>query len=280
MLAPPPRHHPLRLGVSVFFVVVLIAAVAALSDATGVIALVALAPPSLFAALALALDRRRPRLWYPALAALGWGATIAALGALAVNDAALREWPAAWVTSLVGPLVEEIAKGSALALVVLAWPGALCGVREGILYGALAGLGFAATENLGYYTLAAVQGGTPGLARALYLRGLLQGLNHAAFTAIIGAAVGRARRDASAASRRRVVALGFAAAVAVHAAWNVFASPAITTLLCNAPSSGAACSPEPRSLDLFLGVPAIIAAFMGPVAALLVILVLRERREP
>jgi RsiW-degrading membrane proteinase PrsW (M82 family) len=59
---------------------------------------------------------------------------------------------------------------------MLVWRAALRGMRAGIVYGALAGLGFAATENLGYHTLAAVQGRRAGSGRrALYLRGLLRG---------------------------------------------------------------------------------------------------------
>ena len=49
---------------------------------------------------------------------------------------------------------------------------------------------FAVGENATYYLLAAVQGGWEGLGRSVYLRGLVQGGNHAAFTAVVGAAVG------------------------------------------------------------------------------------------
>jgi RsiW-degrading membrane proteinase PrsW (M82 family) len=196
-----------------------------------------------------------------------------------LNDAALHAFPHELVTSMIGPLLEEVAKAGGLLALILVWPGSLRSVREGIVYGALAGVGFAAIENLGYYTLAAVQGGTPGLAQALYVRGLLEGLNHAAFTAIVGAAAGRARaRPASRRPRLAVVAAGLAIAVSVHGAWNGVASTAITSLLCNAPD-GAPCAPAPRPLDLLVSVPILIAAFIGPLAALLVMLALRDHRS-
>jgi len=274
-----------RVNRSLVVVVVglVIAAVAALrqnvTGTPGMIAAAALLPPAGFAAVVLLLARRESVPFLPSLTALAWGATVAPLGTLAFNDAALDMLPRGLVTTVMGPLAEEIAKAAALVVITLVWPAALRGMRAGIVYGALAGLGFAATENLGYYTLAAVQGGTPGLARALYLRGLLEGLNHAAFTAIIGAAAGFARLP-TAPRRGRVAALvaGFAIAVAVHGTWNAVASEAITTLLCNAPAEGAACTPTPRLLDLLVSVPVLVASFIGPVAAGLIVLALRERR--
>lgn len=280
---PRGRRARRQLAVAVAVVGLLLAVLAGLrqnvAGTPGVILAAALIPPAGFAAVVLLLGRRDSVPWLPSLGAFLWGGTAAPLAALALNDAALRALPQGLVTAVVGPLGEEVSKGGALAVVMLAWPGALCGVRDGIVYGALAGLGFAATENLGYYMIAAVQGGSPGLARALYVRGLLEGLNHAAFTAIIGAAVGHSRlRPAVWRSGLPVLAGGLAVAVAVHGAWNALASTAITTLLCNAPAQGAACAPAPRLLDLLVSVPVLVAAFIGPLAALLVTLALRDRR--
>jgi len=250
------------------------------TETPGFILVGALIPPAGVATVVLLLGRRTSVPWPPSLAALLWGATAAPLGALALNDAALHAFPHELVTSMIGPLLEEVAKAGGLLALILVWPGSLRSVREGIVYGALAGVGFAAIENLGYYTLAAVQGGAPGLARALYVRGLLEGLNHAAFTAIVGAAAGRARaRPASRRPRLAVVAAGLAIAVSVHGAWNAVASTAITSLLCSAPADGAPCAPAPRPLDLLVSVPILIAAFIGPLAALLVMLALRDHRS-
>jgi len=283
--APHRRAVRARRRLAIGLVGVVIAALFGLRESVGatpaVIAASALIPAAGFSALILLLDGRDPIPWMPLLAALLWGGTAAALGALALNDAALRVLPAASVSAWVGPLVEEIAKGSALVVVVLVWRDAVRGVREGIVYGALVCFDSAATENLGYYMLAVVQGGTAGLARALYLRGILQGLNHAAFTAIVGAAVGYARAASTTRPARvRVVLSGIVVAVAVHAAWNGLASPAINTILCNAPSEGAACAPAPTLVALLVSVPVLVGSFIGPVAVLLVVLALRDRRSP
>jgi RsiW-degrading membrane proteinase PrsW (M82 family) len=232
------------------------------------IAAAALLPPLGWAGVVLLLDRRTREPWMPLCAAFLWGATAAALVASEVNDALLAtDGVRNVVPTLLGPGVEEIAKASALLVVMAVWRGVIHDAPDGIVYGALAGLGFAATENLGYYTLAALQGGTPGLGRALWLRGLLQGMNHAAFTATAGAAIGwayggRTERPA----RVGVVVVGVALAILVHAVWNTVASETITQVLCGAPTRGAACTPAPSPLDLLVTVPIVVATFVGPLA--------------
>src|SRR6185503_10515106 len=204
-------------------------------------------------------------------------AAAAALVAAEVNDALLATHGLGdAVPKLLGPAVEELAKASALLVVLAVWPGALNDSLDGIVYGALAGLGFAATENLGYYTLAALQGGAPGLTRALWLRGLLQGMNHAAFTATAGAAVGWAvGRMAPRPAHGVIVLLGLGMAVLVHAVWNAVASETITQILCGAPVAGAACMPAPAPFDLLVTVPILVATFVGPLAVVLLAIATR-----
>jgi len=240
----------------------------------------ALLPPLGWAGLLLLLDRRAREPWAPLCAAFLWGAAAAALVAAEVNDALLATHGlGAAVPKLFGPAVEELAKASALLVVLAVWPGELNDPLDGIVYGALAGLGFAATENLGYYTVAALQGGAPGLTRALWLRGLLQGMNHAAFTATTGAAVGwaygtGARRPARAA----IVFVGLALAVLVHAVWNAVASETITQVLCGASTPGAPCTPSPAPLDILVTVPVVVATFMGPLAVVLLAIATRATK--
>ena len=232
------------------------------------IAAAALLPPLGWAGVVLLLDRRAREPWMPLCAAFLWGAAAAALIASEVNDAMLATDNIRHVVpTLLGPGVEELAKASALLVVMAVWRGVIRDALDGIVYGALAGLGFAATENLGYYTLAALQGGTPGLGRALWLRGFLQGMNHAAFTATVGAAIGWAYgRATERPARVGIVLVGLALAILVHAVWNTVASETITQLLCGAPSPGAACTPSPAPLDLLVTVPIVVATFVGPLA--------------
>ena len=241
------------------------------------IAAAALLPPLGWAGLVLLLDRRAREPWAPLCASFLWGAAAAALVAAEVNDALLAtQGLGDAVPTLLGPAVEEIAKASALLVVLAVWPGALNDPLDGIVYGALAGLGFAATENLGYYTLAALQGGAPGLTHALWLRGLLQGMNHAAFTATVGAAVGWASGSGvGRPARTGIVLVGLGLAILVHAVWNAVASETITEVLCGAPTPGAACTPAPAPLDLLVTVPVLVATFVGPLALVLVAIATR-----
>jgi hypothetical protein len=130
--------------------------------------------------------------------------------------------------------------------------------------GALVGFGFAAAENVGYHVLAAVQGGSAGLARAVFVRGVLESLNHATFTASIGAGMGLACAAPRGPVRSFAVPLGVAAALVEHGAWNGVASQAITDLLCGAAIDGGACRATPPTEALLLGVPAVVSAFVGP----------------
>jgi RsiW-degrading membrane proteinase PrsW (M82 family) len=241
-----------------------------LATTPALITAVSLLPAAVFTGLALLLDRRARAPRGALAAAFLWGASVAAFVAIRANDAVVGTvGGGALAASLLGPLIEEVAKASALLVVLGVWRGEPEDARDGMVYGGLAGLGFAATENLGYFTLAAVQGGGPGLARALYLRGLLQGLNHAAFTATTGAAVGFARGHARGWARAAVVLAGLGLAVGVHALWNGVASTAITQVLCNAEAGGTACAADPATVDLLVTVPVLVASFIGPVFLLL-----------
>jgi hypothetical protein len=115
-----------------------------------------------------------------------------------------------------------------------------------------------------------VQSGYPGLGRAIYLRGLVQGGNHAAFTAIVGAAAALAcRTSGRRASQIAVVGAGLVAAIALHVLWNALVSRAITDVLCNAPAAASACAPSPDLRDLLVVVPALETAFLGPILLVL-----------
>jgi RsiW-degrading membrane proteinase PrsW (M82 family) len=248
------------------------------------IAAAAIVPPALVAVLVARLLPTTGRSGLAALVAFCWGAAVASAVAAAVNDAAGALGTAtfgaararALLPTLVGPAVEELAKATGFAVVFAAARGALAGTRSPIVIGALLGLGFAAAENVGYYTLAAVQGGQEGLGRAVYLRGLVQSGNHAVFTATAGAGLAWAHAHAASGWRRlETIALGLAVAIGLHAIWNGFVSIEITSRLCNAPASATTCAPVPDPLDLLVVVPALEAAFIIPILAGLALVVRR-----
>ena len=165
------------------------------------IALGATLPPVAVAAVLIFPGRRDPARFTAHLAAFMWGALGAAFLASAMNDAlsvwvdavAGEEGARAFVPALGGPIVEEVTKAAGLVAILLLAPGALAGLVDGIVCGALVGLGFTMTENIRYLTLAALQGGSAGLDRALWVRVALGGFTHAVFTATAGAGLGWTR---------------------------------------------------------------------------------------
>jgi RsiW-degrading membrane proteinase PrsW (M82 family) len=238
----------------------------------GIIVAAAVVPPLGYAVLVALLDRRRPRPWLALAAAFLWGVVAAAFAAAPLNDllldrlsGATGEARARALAATAGaPLLEELLKGLGPLLLVLLRPDLLRTARDGIICGALVGLGFDLAENVQYLTLAAVQGGVTGLVRGVWVRGVLAGLKHAVFTGTTGAGLGWAREVRGRRARLLIPLLALAAAVAQHAAWNAVASHAITRALCGAPGAEAACLPAPSDLALFVSVPLIVALCVGP----------------
>ena len=188
--------------------------------------------------------------------AVAWGAGVAAPAAAATNEllqARVAGWPLGGA-----PLVEEAVK-AAVVLSVLGFTD-IRGVRAGIVIGALVGLGFAVTENLGYFLLARVQDGPAGLVRAIAIRGVVEGAVHPILTASTGAGLGIAMAG------RGVLpgVLGFVAAVAQHAVWNGVASPAASGILCNGVDVSGACRGDPDMYHLLVAVPAVVALALAP----------------
>jgi RsiW-degrading membrane proteinase PrsW (M82 family) len=246
----------------------------------------ALLPALAYALLIARIGRLRHE--PPILAAMMflWGAGAAALLSQAANDAA-QAWLAtlqdpesarALTPRLAAPAIEEAIKAAPLAALLLRRSG-VDAVLDGIVYGALIGIGFALAENTDYFVLAAVQGGESGLLQSIYLRGVLAGLNHAAFTATVGAALGwgvqrRGRWPWAG------LLLGLALAIVQHVLWNAFAAGALNTLACNPSMPGGACNPPASAAALFVAAPLIVAACIGP--ALLVLAIVASaalRRE-
>ncbi|MFM7735913.1 MAG: PrsW family intramembrane metalloprotease [Alphaproteobacteria bacterium] len=206
------------------------------------------------------------------LAAFLWGALGAAPLSAHVNEACRDaigtsldlggRWNA--VATVVGPVVEELAKAlPLLALPFLRRRGART-VPWGLALGAASGLGFAATENVVYLTIAAFQGGMPGLMQATWARGVLSGFKHALFTATLGAGLGLAAIETTSARAWAAATAGLVGALVQHAAWNGLASPLVQDALCDRPAPGEACAASAGSGSLFLWTPAIVALALLP----------------
>jgi RsiW-degrading membrane proteinase PrsW (M82 family) len=243
-----------------------------LTDVPGTIVLSAAAPALLYAFVIARLDRRRPEPAAALVVAVLAGAVVAAYVSHTVNERMLAYTAtltsADRVRPLAGgfgaPVVEEIAKGTVLAAIVLLGRGLVDGTLDGIVYGALVGVGFAFTENVVYLTFAVLQGGAVGLARAVYVRALLGGGNHAAFTATTGAALGWAWTRPRPGGPWLVPLLGLAFATLQHVVWNAVAASAIQGVLCGPELAGAPCRPTPADVSLFVVVPILTGIFVAP----------------
>lgn len=239
--------------------------------------LAALVPAGLYVGLVLRLDRYDREPTALLAAAFLWGAVPAASVSLWANDA-LRAWAGAgqgWVGVVAGPAVEESAKGILLLLLYASYRADVEGILDGIVYGCLVGIGFALTENLSYFTLAAVQGGQPALLQSVYTRAVVGGFNHAAFTACTGAGIGAWRQGRSVSW----AVVGFVLAVAQHALWNGIASSSVAQLLCGAGRDGM-CRIDPSPFNLVVMIPLVVLGFVGPGGMILLVIArLAAQRE-
>ncbi|WP_344496273.1 PrsW family intramembrane metalloprotease [Nonomuraea monospora] len=234
MTAPPLVQRPskaLLIGLVVSGVIALtVLAVMLLSGGVigfGLSALLAVAPLPVLLAAVLSLDRLEPEPKLNLAFAFAWGAGVAIVAGIALTLAGQQLFARAGYTSaavesigtvVLAPLVEEALKGSAL-LLLLRRRAEIDGLTDGIVYASMAGLGFAAVENVGYYLLAFGEDG-PGAAVQLFvLRGLIDPLGHPIYTSMIGLGVAFALTSRSQA-RYAAVPLGYVAAVFLHGLWN------------------------------------------------------------
>lgn len=159
-----------------------------------------------------------------------WGAIPAIL--LSVAGAVLLQGPQAvfdtglrnslFHGALVAPVVEEIAKGLALVGIAVFFAREIDSTLDGIIYGALVGIGFGMTENFLYFLQAAVEQNGANWPVVAFLRTVVFGLNHAFYSAILGAVLGYALTTRPTAGGRWPIALfGLAAAIVVHGLHNL-----------------------------------------------------------
>jgi RsiW-degrading membrane proteinase PrsW (M82 family) len=198
-------------------------------------AVLALVPTMLYAILIWWLDRYEKEPLPLLGVAFLWGALPAIILALILElsvgvpleqiiiSEQTREFTEA---SLIAPIVEEAVKAVILVVLFLAYRREFDNVLDGIVYGAMVGLGFAFVENVLYLTSVAVNvpEGTPpdigGMVGLWVLRAGLFGLNHSMFTAFTGAALGLARSLRRGWQQGLVPALGLGMAMIFHALHN------------------------------------------------------------
>ena len=124
--------------------------------------LAAALPVLAYVALIYWADRYEKEPWWLLSAAFLWGAIPAAVLAIALNAIfsapfylLLDSGPADLVSGgLVAPVVEETAKALVLFAILFFWRHELNSLLDGMIYGAMVGMGFAMVENVLYYVSA------------------------------------------------------------------------------------------------------------------------------
>jgi protease PrsW len=199
------------------------------SLATGLV--LATVPVPIYVFLALRIDRFEPEP-LPLLAwAFFWGATAATFIGLVLNTTGQAlvgsqfgsDVGEIYGGSISAPIVEESAKGVVLYFIYRWRRWQLDGVLDGMVYAAMVGLGFAMTENVLYYSKAAVEGGVP-LAATFFMRGVLAPFTHPVFTCMTGIGFGLAVVSPSRWMRRLAPAAGLLTAIGLHSLWNTSAT--------------------------------------------------------
>ncbi len=189
-------------------------------------------PMFFFAAFVYWLDRYEKEPILLLGAAFFWGVVIAAGGAFIINTAfgvaifavTGSEGASEFGTvSIIAPFVEEFLKGLAVGIVFLLFRKEFDSILDGIIYAAIAALGFAATENTFYiYSYGYEQSGWSGLIALTFVRVILVGWQHPFYTSFtgIGFAVSRLNKNPFIKFIAPIVGYGFA--VAAHAFHNTF----------------------------------------------------------
>ncbi len=189
-------------------------------------------PMLIFAAFVYWLDRyeKEPKILFGA--AFVWGVVIAAGGAFIVNTVfgigiyvlTGSEGAAEMGTaSIVAPIVEEFLKGLAVAIVFFMFYKEFDSILDGVIYGGVAALGFAATENTLYIFRNGYQeGGWGGLVFLVFVRVILVGWQHPFYTAFTGIGFAVARMNKNIIVKLIAPLIGYGAAVTTHAFHNTF----------------------------------------------------------
>ena len=191
-------------------------------------------PMFIFAAFVNWLDRyeKEPKLLLGA--AFVWGVVIAGGGAFILNTAfgiglymftGSGDLADFGTTSISAPIVEEALKGLAVLVVFLMFRKEFDSILDGIVYGAITAMGFAAIENVLYiYRNGFLESGWQGFWTLVFVRVLLVGWMHPFFTSFTGIGLAISRTSRNALVKILAIPGGYTVAVMAHAFHNTFSS--------------------------------------------------------
>jgi len=216
------------------------------------------------------LDRNEPEPLYLVVAAFVWGAVFATGYSLVVNTtfgiAAGQVIQDAFIAnqltaSVSAPFIEELTKGLAVMLIFFLFRHEFDNVLDGMLYGALVGLGFAWLENILYYVQAGDAGGIPDMLKLTYLRGVLNGVtSHVSYTGLTGMGFGLVRVLRKGFLRWTLVPLFWGMAMFAHFLWNTFVAPIVVV-----------AGGDSEVVQLAVGLPLAVIILQSPFMLILVV---------
>ena len=131
---------------------------------------------------------------------------------------------------LIAPPVEESIKGAALLGILLLWRHEIDSPLDGIIYGAMVGMGFAMVENVTYFVNVYSEGGTAAWGMNIFFRAFIFGLNHALFTSMTGLGIAVSRLSTNSFVKVAAPIAGWITAVFLHSLHNL--SVSFDNLLC------------------------------------------------
>ncbi|GAA2938133.1 PrsW family intramembrane metalloprotease [Microbacterium luteolum] len=178
-------------------------------------------------------ERERPSLL---LSAFVWGASFAGLGAIvfqagfeklaiALAGPAFQEWASALIVT---PITEEVLKGLFLIWLFRFHRQRIRGLLNGIVFGGLAGAGFAFSENIFYFGRAFVKFTAAPTDPAMMvefigtfvLRGFMAPFLHPFWVALFGLTIALSTRRPPGASRVLVASSGLVASLILHGVYD------------------------------------------------------------
>lgn len=175
------------------------------------------------------LDRYEKEPRWLLLITFFWGGFVAIIGTLIVasifeigfsivlQDAMLEDIAGGSITA---PLVEEFMKGLAVMLVFFMFRKEFDSILDGIIYGGIAGLGFAATENVFYFLSQYDEAGWGGMFTNFALRVGVFAWGHPFYTAFIGLGFAVARMNKNTLVKIAAPIVGYFLAVFAHSFHN------------------------------------------------------------
>jgi RsiW-degrading membrane proteinase PrsW (M82 family) len=202
----------------------------------------------IFVAVILWVDRYERESWKWLALAFLWGALVApaldhqlrmGMGNAIFQEIVRMPIPNNLAEKLVNPVLrlfvpfsEEISKGLFVFLIFLGIPHEFDSLLDGIVFGAMVGIGFAMVEQVRYLQKGTIVGSTATAAEAFwevaYRRIFLTGLwSHPMLTAFTGAGLGWARVTKSHWQRWTAPILGLCLAIFIHKNWNFMANSII-----------------------------------------------------